>query len=240
MSPYITLVTKVNKQFLANSLCTQGGMKKSKTREAPKLTAARLAFYIYAFDLSFKYDISLAAIENNEESQALASRIHEGMTVISYFRKADNAGIKEKQEIFKSTSLLTTSKEPLNVRCEQMGKDMTKLGLKYNADESELVSKKMCYSCRLRGNLIQCINCPACFHPDCEKWRHVKYEKEKQGDLCTRCYDIYDSEVIANLDRKVKFRIPRFPKYHSLSKDCYQANLLNYQIFESALIKYKP
>eukprot|EP00826_Nyctotherus_ovalis_P033341 TRINITY_DN2696_c0_g2_i1.p1 TRINITY_DN2696_c0_g2~~TRINITY_DN2696_c0_g2_i1.p1 ORF type:complete len:493 (+),score=91.63 TRINITY_DN2696_c0_g2_i1:786-2264(+) len=236
MSPYITLVTKASRQLLANLLCTQGAAKRSKTREAPKQTASRLAFYLYAFDLAFRYDVALAA-ENAEEAQTFISKMHEGFAMIPYFRKVDNAGIKEKQESFKTTSLLKSYKEPLNVRYEQMGKDMTRLGMKYS---DEAGNKEMCYSCRLKGSLVQCANCPARFHPECEKWKHVKYEKGKEGELCEKCYEIYDSDVIDTLDKKLKFKIPRFPKYHSLSKDCYQVNLLNNRIFEAALAKYKP
>lgn len=237
MSPYVALAAKANRQLLASLLCTQGAAKRSKTREAPKHTASRLAFYLYAFDLAFKYDVALAAAQGAEEAQALANKTHEGFAMIPYFRKTDNAGIKEKQKAFKATSLLTSHREPLNVRYEQMGKDMTRLGMKYS---DEAGSRKMCYSCRLKGSLIQCANCPACFHAECEKWKHVKYEKGKEGELCEKCYEIYDANVIDTLDKRVKFRIPRFPKYHSLSKDCYQVNLLNNRIFESALAKYKP
>ena len=153
-----------------------------------------------------------------------------------YFKRLDNAELEEKQEIFKSASLLTTCKDPLNIRFEQSEKEVTKLGLRYS--EIDLQSKKACYKCRLKGTLIQCANCPACYHQDCEKWQHIKHEKDKEGELCQKCFELYKSDELSCLNKKVKFRMPKFPKYHSLNKDCYQVNLLSNKVFKAAVKKY--
>lgn len=244
INAYNIIATKTERPYLGSLICTQGALKRYKSKALPKLSLSKLAFYIYAYDASFKYDIAFANKPiSGEEPLVPLKNIYDPFSLVSHFKKLDNSGIKEKQELFKSGAILTNSQEPFHIKFEQTGRDAFKSGIRYFEENFENCEKP-CYACRLKGKLQKCENCPALYHLHCEKWVQVKYQNV-QINLCEKCGDLYKSEIsqnneISKLDKKVDFRMPRFPQYHSLGKESFQMILLNNGIFEKALKDYKP
>ncbi len=161
--PYQSLAGKLNHTFLTNLVCVQGSLKRHKSRVLPRLTPAKLCFYLYSLDSAFRYDLGCDRVAKRwglEERQ-----FHESFAAVPKLRKLDNAGIQEKQDSFKMASVLATPSDPFTIQYEQIGKDLQRAGIRYNTITASAEGNRLaCYQCRLKGKLTQCANCPAAFH----------------------------------------------------------------------------